>query len=219
MGMARQQETLHALVLASADSRDDRIVQLLTDASQRIPAVIRRARRQGSKVSGHMEPLTLSEVQVTVWPDRSLARVDGAWARASFPVIRGDLLRYALASTMTEVTLHLIAEYGGEPGAYGLLLKAWQTLDDADRPPSEDLLLLYEVRMLALSGVLPPPEALPGLDLSTQDTLAGWMANRWRPLAASERRRAGQVLEALIQQTSGRPLKSRAFLNQTLADG
>lgn len=218
MGMARQQETLHALVLASADSRDDRIVQLLTDASQRIPAVIRRARRQGSKIAGHVEPLTLAEVQLTVWPDRSLARVDGAWARASFPVVRGDLLRYALASTMTEVTLHLIAEYGGEPGAYELLLKAWQTLDDPERVPSEDLLLLYEVRMLSLAGVLPPPESLPGLAPSTQATLAGWLANRWQALTSPERRATARVLEALVQQASGRTLASRDFLNQTLAD-
>ena len=215
--MSRITETTDALVLASADSRDDRIVHLLTDASVRLPAVARRARRSARRFRGHIDPLTLAQITVTMRDDRALADLEEASARETFAVVRGDLVRYALATTMAEAVLHLIPEHAAEPGAYDLVLRAWRYLDAPSHHASEDLLLLFELRLLTLAGLLPGVAAIPGLPPEAARILDGWLTGRWQPLAGPIRRQTAGLLERVIEEASGRALRSRPFLDAQLA--
>ncbi len=214
--MARRKVACDALVLSSADSGADRVVHLLTDRSQHVPAVARAARRSSKRFSGNLQPLTQAGVELTVDASRDLARVDQARARAVFGVLKGDLVRFGLGSVMSDVVLHLVPEHVEEPGAYELTLRAWQALDDPRRAASEDLLLLFELRMLGLAGILEPVDTLP-ITPGAREVLTGWQEGRWAPLAAADRPGVGRALEMMIQAASGRRLKSRTFLDDVLS--
>ncbi len=203
-----------ALVLTSADSRDDLIVGLLMDSGLRLPVVARRARRS-AKRAGHLDPVTRAEVVVRERGD-GLATLEGATALEGFAIVKADLLRVALASAMAEVVTHVLAEHDGEPGLYPLLLRAWRVLDDPKRRPTEELLLLFELRALTLAGLMPEVADLPGLTDGAREALTEWEAGRWRALEAADRRRVATVLEALLTQQSGRPLRARAVLDPAL---
>jgi len=163
--------------------------------------------------------LTLIDVTLSERPNRDLATIHDARTRQPFPMIRGDLRRWALATTMAEVILHLIPQHAGENGVFALLQKAWAHLNNTRHEASEDLLFLFELRILSFTGVLPPPDELVELPEGARDTLVKWLSGQWVPLASDVRLPVQRLLEGLIEEASGRPLRSRAFLDETLADG
>lgn len=205
------------LVLASADSRDDRIVTLLVEGLGRLSAVARHARKSKRRFGGHLDPITLAELELRTRPDWELARLDRARSLEAFPLLKADLARIALATTMAEVVLQVAPEQLDEPELFQLTLRAWRYLDDPHQPPREELLLLFELRALALSGLLPELEELPGLDDPAREALAGWNEGRWAPLDVATRGRVAAVLEGLLRDATGRPLKSRPFLDEVLS--
>ena len=80
---------------------------------------------------------------------------------------------------------------------------------------TEDHLLLFELKMLALGGMLPELGQLR-VDASVQAVLEGWLSGTWRPLDRDGRGKLARQLELRIQEASGRALRSRAFLDQML---
>ncbi len=213
----RRRETTEAVVLSCVDSRDDVIVRLLAPELGNVPAVARHARKSVKRqLRGHLQPLTRVDVTVGLRPNRDLSVVESATAREPFACIKGDLARFGLATTMAEVVLHLVPDHGHEPGMYELLLRAMRHLDVPTHPASEELLLLFELRALSLSGVMPALEDVPGLGDAAREVLTGWLQGRWAILEPDERARVGRVLDAIVETTSGRRLKSRAFLASVL---
>ncbi|PIE20103.1 MAG: DNA repair protein RecO [Proteobacteria bacterium] len=206
-----------ALVLSSADSNSDRILRFITEDDRLVAAVARRARRSAKRGQDRLQPLSLASVALTLRERDDLAVVNRGSTDHAFATLKGDLIRYALATTMAEVVLLLVHEFGREAGVYQLLGRAWRALDDPTREPGEDLLLLFELRALALGGTLPPPESLTGLSPAARETLAAWLEGRWRPLPDADRGRVARTLEGFVADASGgRRLKSRAFLDQVL---
>lgn len=213
----RRRETTDALVLSCVDSRDDVIVRLLSPDLGNTPAVARHARKSVKRqLRAHLQPLTRVEVTVALRPNQDLGVVESATAHEPFACVKGDLVRFGVATVMVEVVLHLVPDHGHEPGMYELLLKALRHLDDPRHAATEELLLLFELRALALSGVMPPLEDVPGLGDEARATLAGWLGGHWARLAEDDRARVGRVFDALVEATSGRQLKSRAFLSTVL---
>ena len=204
-------------MLDSVDVREDRVVTLFVQGRGRIRAAARGGRRSIRRFGAHIAPLTRSEVKLRTRPDWELGRLEWAEAREVFALVKGDLRRLALATTMAEVILHLLAEYDDDPALYDLTLRAWRALDDPGQRPSEDLLLLFELRALNLAGFLPPWELAPGLSEQARSVLAGWQVGRWAPLTPAGRRPAAAFLEGAISEASGRPLRSRAFLDEVMA--
>ncbi len=206
-----------ALVLSSVDSNNDRILRFVTEEDRVVAAVARHARRGGKRGAAGIQPLSLAQVTIALRGTDDLARLTRSSTEHPFAVLKGELARFALATTMAEVVLALVHEFGHEPGIFELLLRAWQFLDDPAREPSEELLLLFELRALVLSGTLPPPEELGDLRAAARDTLTAWLAGRWRRLDKRDVRPVAETLEGLINDASGgRGLKSRAFLDQVL---
>lgn len=206
-----------AIVLSGADSRDDKIVRLVLDTDEVIPAVVRFARRAGKSARGSkVQPLTTVHVLLRGKPSDDLAVLEQVAVEAPHAVIKGDLVRFALASTMAEVVLALVPDWGREDGVYALLSRALAHLDEPTAKIGEELLLLFELRMLDLGGVLPPLEALAELSRSSREALESWRAGRFSPLSPQDVRAVGRFLEQALAAASGRQLVSRAFLDQVL---
>ncbi|MCB9727983.1 MAG: DNA repair protein RecO [Deltaproteobacteria bacterium] len=212
-------ELTEALVLRTADSDDNKVVHLLTPDLGHVPAFARKARVSKRHTGGHLDLLHRVEVRLSGRRDRDLARLDSARTLEVFGGIRADLLRFAQASCMVDVVLHLVPEHGHEPGVYELLLRALRHLDRASTTPPVDVLLLFELRMLEGSGVLPGVDALEGLSQRAREVLTAWHAGQWLPLPDDERAAVGRALEGLIEQASGGVLKSRRFLDAMLSEG
>ncbi|MEZ4269403.1 MAG: DNA repair protein RecO [Myxococcota bacterium] len=216
--MSSSPELTEALVLRAADSGDDKVVHLLTPALGHVPAFAKSARSSKRRTGAHLDLLHRVEVRLVGHSTRNLARLDSARVLEVFGGIRADLVRFALASTMVDVVLHLIPEHGHLHGAYELLLRALRHLDRAAETPTEDVLLLFELRMLEGSGALPGVADLVGMPEKSREILADWHEGRWRPLPEDERATVGRVLEGLIEDATGRPLKSRRFLDAMLRE-
>ncbi|MDP6943046.1 MAG: DNA repair protein RecO [Myxococcota bacterium] len=213
--MSRETVVTDALVLTSADVRDDRIVHLLTRDHGRQPLVARRARKSTRRFGGDLQPLTHIHATMTLRPEQDLGLLDSAVARATFPTLKGELERFAFASVMVDVVTHLIPPHGHEPGVFDLLLRALMHLDSAPEA-DEDVLALFELRMLRGLGILPTWDEVAGLPRDAVEVLEGWLASRWAPLPPNVQGHTLGALEALIQAVSGRPLKSRAVLDDLL---
>lgn len=215
-GFGAQAEARRALVLASYDSKDDKIVQLFLEDAGRLAAVARHARKSKRRFGAHIEPLTLSEVVVRTRPDWELGRLERASTVEGFPIVKSDILRMALAMTMGEVVLMVLPEHDHDPELYALTVKAWQHLNDPRANVTEDLLLLFELRTLQFTGFLPDLDEFTPIPAEAREVLKGWLSGRWQPLTPSQRRRVATVLEGLLADQAGRGLRSREFLNEAL---
>ena len=209
--MSREVVETPAIVMTSADVRDDRILHLLTPHHGRLPVVAKRARKSSKRFGGHLQPMTLLAVNLTLHEGRELGRLDSAVERAVFPRLKGDLERFAYACVMIEVVTHLIPPHGHEPGVFGLTQRALEHLNGAD-DVAEDILALFELRMLRGLGLLPGWQEMPKLPTEAIPVLEAWLDSRWEPMNAETLSPTVSALELLIQQTSGRPLKSRGVL-------
>jgi len=209
-------EAAEALVLDGVDVRDDRVVTLWVQGRGRLRAAARGGRKSARRFGAHIAPLTRAEVKLRSRPDWELGRLEWAEAREVFAVLKADLRRLALGTTMAEVILHLLPEHDDDPALYALTLRAWRSLDDPKRRPSEDLLLLFELRALALTGFLPPWDQAADLSAEARAVLTGWQDGRWAPLPPGARRAVAAFLEGAVCEASGRPLRSRPFLDEVL---
>jgi recombinational DNA repair protein (RecF pathway) len=212
--MGRQQQSVEAIVLASHEARADRVITLLSDEHGRFPAFAKGAMGSKRRFGAHVEPMTRSTVELSVGGS-GMARLLSASTVEAHAALKADLLRFALASTMCEVVLHLVVEHGREEGVYPLVKRALAHLNRPEIEVSEDLLLLFELKMLARSGVLGSLESLP-LGEEILAVILDWNEGQWRPLHKEGRRDLALYLETRIQETSGRALRSRHFLDQMI---
>ncbi len=213
--MNRETVETDAIVLTSADVRDDQILHLLTAEHGRTPVVAKYARKSSKRFGGHLQPMTVIHATMTLHEGRDLGRLEGAAERATFPRLKGDLERLSYASVMIEVITHLIPPHGHEPGVYELTHRALSHLDGAEKV-GEDILALFELRMLRGLGLLPTWDHIPGLPAEAVSVLDAWLESRWEPMPPAALDPVIRTLERLIQESSGRPLKSRAVLGELL---
>ena len=159
--------------------------------------------------------MTLLSATLTMREGRDLGYLDGASERMTFGRIKGDLERFAYASIMVEVITHLIPPHGYEAGVFELLAKALSHLEHRDEI-DESLVALFELRMLRGLGLLPTWESLAGVPEAALPILDGWLQSEWHPLPEGTLFATISALERLIQESSGRPLKSRVVLSELL---
>ena len=89
----------------------------------------RGARRKGSPLASAVEPLTLSELVVSVRPGRELQNLMQASPLDSHPNLASDLERHATAQACAEATLRFLRESGAAPGVFHLLRDTLAELD------------------------------------------------------------------------------------------
>ena len=206
-----------ALILSRVNVKQDRIITVLSREDGRFSAVARRARQTRKKNGLQVEPLSLCELTYQLRDDRELVRLTEAVSIESFRGIKQDLVRTAMAMVMAEILLQFTVDLDPNRALFELGVKAWTLLNDLEEAVSPAHLLLFELRVLQISGCLPPLEAFLGDLPQALEVLDTWLRGRWIPLEPSLVESAMTRVERLLEETTGKALKSRAFLNDVMA--
>lgn len=108
----------------------DRVVTLLTPARGKIDAIAKGALRPRSRLAGHLEPLTHTEVLLA--HGRNLDIITQAQTIEGFATIRDDLDRLSLALYLLELADRFTVEHAEADAVYRLLLVALLRLARGD---------------------------------------------------------------------------------------
>jgi DNA repair protein RecO (recombination protein O) len=144
-----------ALVLRIVDfGESDRIAHLLTPATSRLTVIAKGARRSRRRFPGILDLFNHLSVQVERRRPQALARLEQARLVDSFPGLRTDAGRFALACYAVELVDRLAPE-GASDGRrlFDATVGALRAI--AARAPSLRLRVLLELRLLAALGLAP----------------------------------------------------------------
>jgi DNA repair protein RecO (recombination protein O) len=129
----------------------DRILTLYTPGHGKIDAVAKGVRRPKSKMAGHLELLTYSQLRLA--HGRTLDTIIGSQTLDSFMSLKNDLWLTSYGLYTAEMVYQFTAEHIGNPPLFQLLLETWRRLSQAD---NSDLSLRYfELQMLDKVGYRP----------------------------------------------------------------
>jgi DNA repair protein RecO (recombination protein O) len=129
----------------------DRILTLFTPALGKIQGVARGVRRPKSKLSGHLELLTYS--QVSFARGRNLDVIIGSQTIESFLPLKSNLTLTSLALYLAELVEQFTVEHVENQPLFALLLATMHHL--AQGGERELALRHFELRLLELSGYRP----------------------------------------------------------------
>ncbi|MGV7976536.1 MAG: DNA repair protein RecO [Anaerolineaceae bacterium] len=129
----------------------DRILTLFTLEKGKIQAIAKGVRKIRSRKAGHLEPFT--KVALFLAKGRNLAIVTQAEALESYPGIRADLQRTALAAYVIELLDRFTQEEGENRQLFGLLVDTLGRLNQDEQP--QTVVRYYEVQLLDLLGFRP----------------------------------------------------------------
>lgn len=105
------------------------IVHALSESEGSLGMLARGARRKGSPLASGVEPLTLSEIVVSIKPGRDLQNLMHASPLESHPRLAHDLERQTTALACAEATLRFLREGGAAPGVFERLREALGSLE------------------------------------------------------------------------------------------
>jgi DNA repair protein RecO (recombination protein O) len=129
----------------------DRILTLFTLEKGKIQAIAKGVRKIRSRKAGHLEPFT--KVALFLAKGRNLAIVTQAEALESYPGIRADLQRTALAAYVIELLDRFTQEEGENRQLFGLLVDTHGRLNQDEQP--QTLVRYYEEQLFDLHGFRP----------------------------------------------------------------
>jgi hypothetical protein len=213
---ASAKKTCQALILDRHKVKNDIIFHALTPDEGRLSAVARFARNSKKRQGSHLETFSLVELCHRPSAGGGLSRVDHATVIESFPILKRDLIRMAMAHVMAEIILGFTRDAAPDPALYILTLRAFSTLNDRSRRPEESLLVLFELRALQYAGFLAPVAQLFGEEHAATAHLERWLQGEWSPMTPELARTCSTRLEAVIEEQLGRALRARPFLDESL---
>ena len=151
MTRPRDYQTEAVIIRKTKLGEADRILTLYTPGLGKIQAVAKGVRRPKSKLSGHLELLTHS--QVTLARGHNLDTITGSQTINSFMPLKTDLWLTSYALYITELVNQFTADHVEDERLFRLLL---QTLQDLCRTNNRELLLRYfEIHLLEECGYRP----------------------------------------------------------------
>jgi len=151
MTRPRTYQTEAIVIKKSKLGEADRILTLYTPNLGKIQAVARGVRRARSKMAGHLELLTHS--QVTLARGRNLDIVTGSQTIDSFLPLKSDLLLSSCGLYLIELVNQFTPEESDDAAVYQLLLSTLKSLCGTD---NRDLLLRYfELKLMDIAGFRP----------------------------------------------------------------
>ncbi|MFA7087965.1 MAG: DNA repair protein RecO [Patescibacteria group bacterium] len=150
-----------AIILSRQPYREnDVLVSAYTGNYGRVSLVARGAKKAGSKLAGHIEPLTLADLMII--KGRGFDYVGSAITSNSYPVIRNDLNRLYYAGKVVGLFNRLVKEGQADKNLFFLLsdwLVAFDGLVEAGRelPKSEGAwyFIFFAWKLLAILGYEP----------------------------------------------------------------
>ncbi|MCX6023124.1 MAG: DNA repair protein RecO, partial [Chloroflexi bacterium] len=129
----------------------DRILTLLSPDLGKFRAVAKGVSKPGSRMAGHLEPLTHSALLVA--RGRNLDIVTQAQTVEGFRTVREDLPLASAAIYAAELAERFTEEQSGSPEVFHLLLTLLRWLDQA--PAAELPLRWFEAQLLEVTGFRP----------------------------------------------------------------
>ncbi len=121
--------TTDALILKRMDYGEaDRILTLFTPGRGKIKAIAKGARRTTSRIAGHVELFTRSQLQLSA--GRDLEIVTQGESREQFPHLRAGLWHATTAFYLAELIDKFTDEHNEYAGLYTLLVESLRRLDE-----------------------------------------------------------------------------------------
>ena len=151
MTRPRDYQTEAIIIKKTKLGEADRILTLYTPALGKIQAVAKGVRRPKSKLSGHLELLTHS--QVTLARGHNLDTVTGSQTVNSFMPLKTDLWLTSYGLYVIELVNQFTAEHVADALLFRLLLETLQNLSETNN--RELLLRYFEIHLLEETGYRP----------------------------------------------------------------
>ena len=151
MPRPRNYQTEAIIIKKAKLGEADRILTLYTPDLGKIQAVARGVRRPKSKMAGHLELLTHS--QVTLARGRNLDIIIGSQTINGFLPLKTDLWLTSYGLYVTELVNQFTADHIEDETLFRLLLDTLQALSETNN--RELLLRYFEIHLLESSGYRP----------------------------------------------------------------
>ncbi len=121
--------TTDALIIKRMDYGEaDRILTLFTPGRGKIKAIAKGARRTTSRIAGHVELFTRSQLQLAA--GRDLEIITQGESREQFPHLRAELWHATTAYYLAELIDKFTEEHNEYADLYGLLIDSLRRLDE-----------------------------------------------------------------------------------------
>ncbi len=201
----------------------DKILTLYTPHSGKIQAVAKGVRRPRSKLAGHLEILTHSQVWLA--RGRNLDTVTGAQTITSFLPLKSDLWLTSCALYITELVNQFTADHIENHPLFKLLFETLEHLcEDSDK---ELVLRYYEINLLSQVGYRPQLEhcvlcnqALMPITNSFSSAAGGMLCSNCAQSEFSTRPLSVNTLKVLrFLQNNNWTVSNRLKIDQTLSRG
>lgn len=151
MPRSREYQTEAIIIRKTKLGEADRILTMYTPGLGKIQGVAKGVRRPKSKLSGHLELLTYSQVTLAI--GHNLDTITGSQTINSFTPLKTDLWLTSYALYITELTSQFTAERVVDERLFHLLL---DTLQDLCQANNRELLLRYfEIHLMEETGYRP----------------------------------------------------------------
>lgn len=146
--MGRSYKT-EAIILKRKNLNEaDRLITVFSREKGKLTVLAKGIRRLNSRKKGHLEPFTLSRLEVA--RGKSLDLITEAFTINGFPKLRLNLNRVRIAYLLLELTDKLTAENQEQVDVFNLLNEALEQLNsDA---AANNLILEFEVKLLQSLG-------------------------------------------------------------------
>jgi DNA repair protein RecO (recombination protein O) len=142
------------IVIQSLDfGESDKIVTFFTLEEGKLKGIAKGARRSRKRFSNCLDLFCHVRIQFFEKEDRSLTRIDQCDGVDFFPALSEDIVKMSYGSYFVELVDALVGERQVNRGAFELLRSFLSTL--ANQAPREEMLRVFEIRLLSLVGYRP----------------------------------------------------------------
>ena len=151
MPESREYQTEAIIIKKTKLGEADRILTFYTPHAGKIQGVAKGVRKPKSKMAGHLELLTYSQINLT--RGRNLDTVTGAQTINGFLPLKNDLNLISYGLYLSELTCQFTPEEQENPEIFDLLLK---TLEQLCETHNKDIVLrFFEMQLLNEAGYRP----------------------------------------------------------------
>lgn len=148
---SRNYQTKAIVIRKTRLGEADRILTLCTSDRGKIQAVAKGVRRPKSKMAGHLELMTCSQVNLA--RGRNLDIITGAQTIESFLPLKTDLTLASYGLYVIELVNQFTTDQAEDGTIYNLLFETLKNLQEIDN--RELLLRNFELKLLEMSGYRP----------------------------------------------------------------
>ena len=141
------------VVRTRAFGESDKIVTFLTRDLGKIAGIAKGARRSKRRFVNVLEPFTHVDVTLRLRPGSDLAFVNACVLRDAPISLARDLVKFAYASYVLELTDRMVREREAGPDTYELVRDAIALLEHGEAEPG--VLRAFELHLLRLTGYEP----------------------------------------------------------------